>query len=864
MKRFFKHPKLIVLIIAIVTLFFSYQLINISLDNDVVSFIPKDNPEVIKYYETEDQFGSDRIFAIAIETTSGTIFTPAFIELISTITEDFKTIEHDVEISSFANTSYIEGTSDGFVVKPMLEDYHGTSEDIYKFKERLLSWELYEGSLYSSDFSSAQILIHLNSVPSEEERNYIYNHIKNTLTSIKDPSINWYITGLPAVTYLISNNMEADLINLIPLVLLVVILILYLSFHRIGGVVLPLLTIIISIIWTLGLMSLLNIALSMLDTIIPVLLVAVGSAYGIHIISHYYDEIRIKNFALSESEHKQIVLSTIKRIGKPVILAGFTTIAGFGSLMSSNVIPIRTFGTFTAIGVGIALLVSISLIPSLLLIRHKSLKSTGKNILGHNTAALNLLYNFFHRHNSRVIILFLLIAAAGIYGTTQINRDSILIEYFKKDTEIRLADDFLNEKFNGSTFFEIIVSGEYPGDLTNPEILIAIDEMNTFLKAKYPQIKKVISFTDFVKKLNQVMNYSDSNTEDEILLNHDTADEDNSGFSSFFIEDDPIDFIEKSETISEYNELNTDLPISFYDLLQIMNKAYISSDSLNMSADQLIDKLNKELNYKGAAFYEIPSDPAKYSVESIEELKNIIAQYLLLFSGNLSSLIDDDIEPMKTRILVQLNDAGAILSNNACKDAVLFAEEHFPEGYSIDTTGTSKIMYILNNLITKSQTMSILISLSLVFFILCVTHKSLAGGLIGIIPIGFTVLINFGVMGIFGIRLDISTAMVAAVSIGIGIDYTIHYLSYYHYERLKTDNLETVAKNTLAGAGKAIIVNAISVAAGFLVLLFSKFNPLNYFGFLIAITMITSSTASLTLLPILLEMFKPKFISRKL
>jgi predicted RND superfamily exporter protein len=236
---------------------------------------------------------------------------------------------------------------------------------------------------------------------------------------------------------------------------------------------------------------------------------------------------------------------------------------------------------------------------------------------------------------------------------------------------------------------------------------------------------------------------------------------------------------------------------------------------------------------------------------------------LLLFSGNLNSLIDDEIEPMKTRIIVQLNDPGTLKANNAAISAAEYARDNFPAGYTIETTGTSKIMYVLTNLITRSQTMSILISLVLVFVILCLTHRSFAAGLIGILPIGFTVLINFGVMGIFGIILDISTAMVAAVSIGIGIDYTIHYLSYYHYERLKTSNLETVARKTLSGAGKAIIVNAISVACGFLVLLFSKFTPLNYFGLLIAITMITSSTASLTLLPILLEIFKPKFISRK-
>ena len=868
MDRFFKHPKLVVLIIGIVTLFFAWQLIDVSLDNDVISFIPDDHPEVIKYYDNEEQFGGDRVFAIAIESISGTIFKANFIELIANLTENFKTIGHDLEVSSFANTSYIEGTSDGLVVKPMLDDYNGTADDILKLKERLLSWELYEGSLYSSDFSAAQILVKLNTVPTETERNNIYNHIQNTLTEIDDPSINWYITGLPAVTYLISNNMEADLINLIPLVLLVVISTLYLSFRRLGGVILPLLTIIVSIVWTIGLMSMLGISLSMLDTIIPVLLVAVGSAYGIHIISHYYDELKLKNYKLSYPEHKILVLSIVKRIGKPVLLAGLTTAIGFGSLIASDVIPIRTFGTFTAIGVIIALFISITLIPSLLLLRHKSLKTSQKNTFADDTTVFNILYNFFHRHTVRVILLFIIITAAGIYGTNKIERDNVLVEYFKKDTEIRIADNFLNSKFNGTTFFEIVVSGENPGDLTDPKILLAMDELSLFLKTKYPEIKKIISFTDLIKKLNQVMNYTIPEESDPYNFTDkesDSSNESSMGFSSFFVEEEiPSEPVNDNQRSTDYKRTESGLPISYDNLIQIMNLAYLKSDNIQMSADELIKTLNRELNYKGAAYYEIPSDPSKYSLESKEELKNLIAQYLLFFSGNLSSLTDDDIEPMKTRILVQLNDTGTAIAKSAADDADAYAQTNFPDGYTLETAGTAKIMHILTSMITDSQTRSILISLVLVFITLIVTHRSIAAGLIGILPIGFTVLINFGVMGIFGIRLDISTSMVAAVSIGIGIDYTIHYLSYYHFERLKTDNLETVARKTLAGAGKAIIFNAVSVACGFLVLLFSKFNPLNYFGLLIAITMITSSTASLTLLPILLEMFKPKFISRKI
>jgi uncharacterized protein len=863
LSKFFRHPKIIIFIISIITLFFSWFLLSISLNNDILTFIQDDHPEVLKYNETEEQFGTDRVFSIAIESIDGTIFSPEFIEIIRSLTESFSHIDKNIEVSSFANTSYIEGTSDGIEVKPMLEDYSGSADDILKLKERLLSWELYEGALYSKDLSSAQILVELKIIPTDKLRNYIYESIRNTLDNIKDPSVNWYISGLPAVTYLISNNMEADLIVLIPLVLLVVILTLYFSFRRLGGVVLPMLTIIISIIWTLGLMSIMGFSLSMLDTIIPVLLVAVGSAYGIHIISHYYDEIRKKESKPNESEHKELVLAIVKRIGKPVFLAGITTIIGFGSLISSNVVPIRNFGIFTALGVGIALIISITLIPAILLLRHNSLKSSTTNGLANSTNTYSTLYKFFHKHNIRVLFLLIIIMILGIYGTTIIDRDSVLIEYFKKDTEIRIADKFLNTKFNGSTFFEIIVEGEKPGDLTNPVILKKMDEMSDFLLSKYPEIKKIVSFTDFVKKLNQVMNYSEEKASGSDFIYNETGKENaDVEFSSFF-EEENAEIESRQDSLTILTESNSGTDYSDKNLLKIINTTYLKSDNLNLSVKEFIKLINIEMNFKGAGFYEIPFDPAKYPVDSSKDFKDIISQYLLLFSGNLSSLTDDDIEPKKTRMLVQLNDPGTIIASKAVKTAEEYALANFPEGYSIETTGTAKIMHILMDLVTKSQTRSILISLTLVFLILSITHRSLAGGIIGIIPIGFTVLINFGVMGIFGIRLDISTAMVAAVSIGIGIDYTIHYLSYYHFERLKTDDLEIVAQKTLSGAGKAIILNAVSVGAGFLILLFSRFNPLNYFGILIAITMIISSTASLTLLPILLEIFKPKFISRK-
>jgi hydrophobe/amphiphile efflux-3 (HAE3) family protein len=874
MERFYKYPKLIIGIVFIITIFFALQLPKLTLNNDTLVFIPDDNPEVLKYKETEEIFGSDMIIGVALEIDHGTILSPEFLLLVDELSTQFEEIPGVDTVMSLTNTDFISGTADGMKVEPLLDQFSGTREEIVKLKEKLLSWDIYEGVLYSRDFSATQIAITLEGNYDEKMRESIYFTIRDHLQGIEMAGVSWYIAGAPSLTVLISHNMRSDLNNLIPLVVAVVILALYFSFRRLGGVVLPLTTVLVSTVWTIGLMALLGITLTMIDTIIPILLVAVGSAYGIHIISHYYDELRVRGNRISEEDHRKIIFNTIRQIGKPVALAGLTTIIGFGSLMTSEVSPMRNFGIFTAIGVLAALIVAVILIPSLLLLRHKALKLNPKN--PKEDAAekiMSALFHFFNRRKIRVLLFAVIIAIGGIYGTTKVIKDFVLVEYFKEDTEIRQADRFLREKFNGTDSFNIIVRGEERGDLTNPEILKAMDGLAQYLLDKYPEVSKISSFTDLVKKMNQVMNYTPPAEEDAIA--EPEADAGEGGFVSFFddpgVEDEESGFTgffdntaeetpDPEATVRRWQDLAEEF--SYEDFLILMNQAYINAGNSKMSALQLIQQINRELNYRGAGYYEIPWDPDKYPVESREELQNLITQYLLLFSGELSSFLDDPLEPLQARMLVQLTSTGSIRPMMVAEAAETYAKANFPPGYTIETTGMAKVMNTISRLITGAQTRSIIISIFLVFLIITLTFRSLSAGILGIIPISFTVLLNFGIMGLFGIKLDLSTAMVGSVAIGIGIDYTIHYLIAYRHERRKTDNLETVAHNTMKGVGKAVLFNAFSVALGFLVLLLSRFTPMNFFGLLIAITMFTSSTASLTILPVLLNLFKPKFISR--
>jgi len=167
----------------------------------------------------------------------------------------------------------------------------------------------------------------------------------------------------------------------------------------------------------------------------------------------------------------------------------------------------------------------------------------------------------------------------------------------------------------------------------------------------------------------------------------------------------------------------------------------------------------------------------------------------------------------------------------------------------------------LNNLVVQSQLVSVIFSIICVFIIITLSNKSLAAGWIGIAPLSISVLINFAVMGFAGIKLNLGTSMVASVSVGVGIDYTIHCMEAYKREYRASNGTGNFLWRAFISSGKAIIINAVSVGAGFAVLFFSRFNMLADLGLLIAITMFSSALISLTVLPALLSVFKPKFIT---
>jgi predicted RND superfamily exporter protein len=407
--------------------------------------------------------------------------------------------------------------------------------------------------------------------------------------------------------------------------------------------------------------------------------------------------------------------------------------------------------------------------------------------------------------------------------------------------------------------------------LLGPEALKAVDDLSVYLAERVPLVGKVMGFTDMIKRMNQLFNIDE---DPGGLRPAAHAGEDQSGFNGaeesfgFGFEDaaengfgfgfDGVSEIPPPESSPYAGVENTPRSFSQYtaeDIISLLDTA--RGKHANMTANELVRELERLTNYNGFSYYEIPADPARYAKKNNEELERLIANYLVLLAGDIEDYANDPLEPTAIKTTIQIRspwqkDVDAVVDTiNA------YAARNFPENIRVVLGGGAMAEGELSELIIHSQISSIAISILVVFIIITISNRSLSAGLIAAVPLSLAILCNFAVMGFLDIKINLGTALISGLAVGIGIDYTIHFIEFFKNEYQKGGDF---LRRTFIGTGKAIVINALSVGAGFGVLVFSRFKIIAQLGVLVMFSMFITALVSLTVIPVLLALVKPKFI----
>ncbi len=275
----------------------------------------------------------------------------------------------------------------------------------------------------------------------------------------------------------------------------------------------------------------------------------------------------------------------------------------------------------------------------------------------------------------------------------------------------------------------------------------------------------------------------------------------------------------------------------------------MESIDLTMSFSGVVREISKALNDPGDPLY-----------DKIPPSREAVAQYMEMYSMNgdpeeLEQLVDFNYE--HALLMIRINDA-----NNEVMGGVL---DHL----KLLTAGDPNVAviggygYVRTELATKVQSGTIYslgIALLVILVLLSIIFRSVTAGLLGIIPLSISVVVLFGLMGLTGVRLDVATALLSSVMIGVGVDYTIHFLWRYKEERKQNRPAREAVITTITTTGRGIIFNALSVIVGFVVLIISSFTPIRFFGILVVVSIFSCLVGALVILPAIVLRVKPRFL----
>ncbi|MCX7996089.1 MAG: MMPL family transporter, partial [candidate division WOR-3 bacterium] len=544
------------------------------------------------------------------------------------------------------------------------EDNLPDQEGLNKIKEYTLGKEIYCNKLISEDAKTTLIICRITG-----DKSKIAKAIEKVTKEANLKNLKTYFAGLPFQLNAVNDMIIRDIKILLPFVALIILIVLYLSFGSIIYVVMPLLSVGLSALWTIGFMALLRVPLTIITNIIPAILMAVGSAYAIHVICKFME----KNNVM---DNRAKTIDSLSKVITPVFLAALTTIIGFISfIFGSYLIMIQQFGIFTSSGIAMAFLLSVTLIPALL----GSIKNLKPN-QRQNLEILNKImerigYWVFH-HKDIIWITGTIIGICFLLGIPFIKTKVDFLDYFKENSSIRITEKIMEQSFGGSVPIQILVRG----DLQKPEVLNAMKELHNFL--------------DTLKGVYH--------------------------------------------------------PQSIVNLIEEMN-----------------DAMGEGKN--------IP--------DTKEKISNLY--FLLEGEETLEQLINED----KTEGIIQAMTPGAYNEESEVlikkiQDYIRSKNNHL---YKFELTGSAVVYQHLNQSLLRSQFLSLFIAIIAIFFCLFFLTRSLLESILGLVPILLGLSVLFGIMGLLKIPLDVATVLIGSICVGIGIDYSIHFLNRYSYERKTSD-----------------------------------------------------------------------------
>ena len=494
------YPRTIIAAVILITVLFGWKVFDLEMDPGLQSGLPRDHKIVQSMEIMDELFSGSDILIVAVESDS--LFSTKTLKKLFSFQDSLEAIDQISRVTSIFNQKYIVPDKNGFEIESVLLDIPQDSVGNQKLIERLDKSGMI-GNLVSEDYKTLCFIGQINSSFAYDEFEF-RKSIYELVNRFSSPEY-FYVSSLPITRATVIEYMQRDMRVFTPVAVGLCIFLLMLSFRSWTGVFLPFFVVGFSIIWTFGVMGWLNMSLSFIGTLIPVMLVAIANNYGIHIISHYYEYSRSDTM----STRGQILKRTIRKVGIPILLAGITTMVSFLCLLSHSLPRAREMGALVSFGILIAFILSIILIPSVLvLVPRPHFLSKGLGMSYVDTILINM-GKVFTRYRSLVLLLLSIVGIWLAMGIQYLKVDTNPDHYFPKSSTLRIANTKISNAFGGSTQMNILVQGE----IFDPAVLENIEVLTDHIKNRHDIVTKSYSIVDVIKRMHSGFNGGDPTME---------------------------------------------------------------------------------------------------------------------------------------------------------------------------------------------------------------------------------------------------------------------------------------------------------------------------------------------------------------
>ena len=794
----------LIIFLVIMTGLMLYKTFQVQLAYDNPKFIPDDDQDMVAYQDFKKTFGDDgSVMVVGIHTAK--LRELDFFNEWYDLTLALDTTENIKQVLSIANLKVLEkrvvvdsfegyaDTKTRLFPKNFIASKPQTQAELDSIFIQIKDLRFYEGLLFkdSSDFTLMAITLEKGILDTKERVPFV-NTIETRITDIcANYEVDVHFSGLPFIRTKMSQMIKQELVRFTLVSMALTSLILLFFFRSFPTLAFSLLTVIVGVIWCMGILVLLGFKITMFIGLLPPLIVVIGIANCIYLLNKYHEEYR------NHENQIKALQRVISKVGRAVLFTNLTTAVGFGVFVLTGSSVLQEFGLTAFLAIMAVFLISIILIPVLFSYlpapkeRHtKHLDYKFLNTLIDKLAVL------VQTRRKAVYASTLVIVALSFIGMAMLKNVGYMVDDISKTDKLYLDLKFFEKNINGVMPFEIVVDTDKPQGISDVRMLLNIDLLERKL-IEYPVFSKPVSISSTMKFLNQA-----------------------------YYDGDPRRY----------------RPPSFLDLGSIMEAVPQGKTNANM-----INSLVNEDKSKARISVQM-ADVGSVRIKELKEEVSLLADTIFNFRKKTTYTFTDSI------IAIDLLDTlNAIYDTTYFSTpSVSYTALDSSNKTDLSITGTSVIFLKGNDYLISNLLMSLLIAFLIISLLMASIFKSLRMILISIIPNLIPLLFTAGIMGFFGVNFKPSTVLVFSVAFGIAVDFSIHFLTKYKMELAHSSSIAEAVRKVQKEISTSMIYTAVILFFGFIIFVFSDFGGTIALGLFTALTLLIALLSNLILLPCLL------------